>query len=78
MYPINDLQGIRNQESQLEGNHVVILMLVKPSDTGADEYIKQFNYLHYRSKQYCSWYALSRVFKKFFRFVQTLLHNHSK
>ena len=42
MYPINDLQGIRNQESQLEGNHVVILMLGKPSDTGADEYIKIF------------------------------------
>ncbi len=58
MYPINDLQGIRNQEAQLEGNHVVILMLVKPSDTGADEYIKKFNYLHYRSKQYCSIYLL--------------------
>lgn len=58
MYPINNIQGIYNQESELEGNHVIILFLVKPSDTGADDYIKKFNYLHYRSKRYCSIYLL--------------------
>ncbi len=58
MYPMNNLQEIYNQESQIEGNHVVVLLLVKPSDSGADEYIKKFNYLHYRSKRYCSIYLL--------------------
>lgn len=58
MYPINNLQGICEQESQLKKNHVIIFLLVKPSDSGADEYIKKFNYLHYRSKEYCSIYLL--------------------
>ena len=58
MYPVNNIKGIYEQEKQLEGNHVVILLLVKPSDSNADDYIKRFNYLHYRSKRYCSIYLL--------------------
>lgn len=58
MYPINNLKGICNQESRLKGNHVIIFLLVKPSDPNADEYIRMFNYLHCRSRQYCSIYLL--------------------
>lgn len=58
MYPVNDIGGIYDQEAKLEGSHVIIFLLVKPSDSSADDYIKKFNYLHYRSKQYCSIYLL--------------------
>lgn len=58
MYPINNIAGIEKQEKLLEGNHVIVLLLVKPSDSGAEEYIKKINYLHYRSKKYCSIYWL--------------------
>lgn len=58
MFPVFNLEGIKEQESMLEENHVIILFLVKPSDKGADDYFKQFNYYHYRSGKYCSIYVL--------------------
>ncbi|MBR1762778.1 MAG: hypothetical protein IJ731_05365 [Eubacterium sp.] len=58
MYPINNIEGIEKQEAQFENKHVVILLFVKPSDIGADEYINKINYLHYRSKEYCSIYLV--------------------
>ena len=58
MYPINNITGIQEQESHLEGSHAIILLFVKPSDDNADSIIKKFNYLHYRSKQYCSIYLV--------------------
>lgn len=58
MYPVNNISGIQKQESELEGSHAIILLFVKPSDDNADSIIKKFNYLHYRSKQYCSIYLV--------------------
>ena len=58
MYPVNNIGGIKEQESQLDGSHAIILLFVKPSDDNADSIIKKFNYLHYRSKQYCSIYLV--------------------
>lgn len=58
MYPVNNISGIQEQESRLEGSHAIILLFVKPSDDNADSIIKKFNYLHYRSKQYCSIYLV--------------------
>lgn len=58
MYPVNNIDGIQEQESKLEGSHAIILLFVKPSDDNADSIIKKFNYLHYRSKQYCSIYLV--------------------
>ena len=58
MYPINDSKGINEQESQLEGRHVIVLLFIKPSDYGANNYIEQFNYIHYKSKGYCSIYLV--------------------
>lgn len=58
MYPTNNISGIMEQESNLEGNHVIILLFVKPSDVNADSIIRQFNYLHYKSKKYCSIYLI--------------------
>ena len=58
MYPANDINGILAQEKDLEGSHAIILLFVKPSDVNADSIIKKFNYLHYRSKRYCSIYLV--------------------
>ena len=58
MYPVNDIKGILEQEKELEGSHAIILLFVKPSDENADNIIKKFNYLHYRSKSYCSIYLV--------------------
>ena len=58
MLPINNIAGIEKQEEKKEGNHVIAFLLVKPSDDGAESYIKKFNYWHQRSKEYCSIYLL--------------------
>ncbi len=58
MYPVNNYNGILEQEQLLEGDHVIVLLFVKPSDENAEHYIKNFNYLHYRSKNYCSIYLV--------------------
>ena len=58
MYPINNIHSIKYQESQLEGNHAILLLFVKPSDDNAESIIKKFNYLHYKSKKYCSIYLI--------------------
>ena len=54
MYPINDIDGIEEQERHIDGNHVIILLFVKPSDVRADEILNQINYLHHKEKGYCS------------------------
>ena len=58
MYPVNNIDGIKMQEEELEGSHAIILLFVKPSDDNADSIIKKFNYLHYKSKEYCSIYLI--------------------
>ena len=58
MYPINNINGIKEREDKLEGSHAIILLFVKPSDDNADAIIKRFNYLHYRSKEFCSIYLI--------------------
>lgn len=58
MYPLNNICGIESQERQLEGSHAIILLFVKPSDVNAQEIIGNINYLHHRSKGYCSIYLI--------------------
>ena len=58
MFPINNIEGIEKQEAAFEGLHVVVLFLVKPSDTDAEKFYKKINYYHYSSKKYCSMYLL--------------------
>ena len=58
MYPIYTIEGIEKQEKKIEGSHVIALLLVKPSDNNAEEYLRKFNYYHHRSEKYCSIYLL--------------------
>ncbi len=58
MQPIHDLKRISQLEEKTEGQHVIALFLIKPSDEGADSFLKSINYFHHRAGRYCSLYAL--------------------
>ena len=58
MYPIYDIQGINQIEESKEGKHVIILFIVKPSDSNANEILDKINYFHHRSNRYCSIYLM--------------------
>lgn len=58
MYPINNISGIVQQERSIEGMHVIVLFLIKPSDDNAEQFYQKINYFHYRADKYCSLYLL--------------------
>ena len=58
MKPVSKLNSIIESERKIEGDHVVALLLVKPSDSNANEYIEKFNYYHYLSDKYVSIYLI--------------------
>lgn len=58
MYPINSISGIEEQEQLLHGNHVIVLLFVKPSDCDAEHYLKNINYWHHLPGNYCSIYMV--------------------
>lgn len=58
MFPINELKNIELQESKINGKHVIALLVVKPTDPGADEIINNFNYFDKRSDKFCSIYPI--------------------
>lgn len=58
MFPVTNYNGILEQEKQSLHKQIVIMLLVKPSDDGADLIINKFNYLHHKSRRYCSIYAV--------------------
>ncbi len=72
MYPINNFMGIEVQESEIKDRHVIIFLLVKPSDKGAKRIIDKFNYFHHLSGKYCSIYPIgySRDFFDYYDDIQ--------
>lgn len=58
MYPIYDIKGIEEIEKEIEEQHVVIFLIVKPQDRNAVEFIRNINYWHRLSGRYCSIYML--------------------
>lgn len=58
MFAVTNFDGILKQEKENKRKQIVIMLLVKPSDAGADFIINKFNYLHHKSKRYCSIYAV--------------------
>lgn len=72
MFPINNFRGIEIQESDIKDKHVVIFLLVKPSDAGANYIIDKFNYLHHLAGKYCSIYPIgySKDFFDYYKDVQ--------
>jgi len=58
MFASTNFEGILKSEKELQEKHIVIMLFVKPSDKDANDIIKQYNYFHYVSRQYCSIYAI--------------------
>ncbi|MDF9824769.1 hypothetical protein M2475_001233 [Breznakia sp. PF5-3] len=58
MFAVNTLEKIEENEKALNKEHVIALLLVRPSLNGAQEIINEFNYIHFNSKEYCSVYAV--------------------
>lgn len=58
MFAVNTYEEIEINERQLAEKHIIVLLFVRPSLTGAEKIIAEFNYLHYNSRKYCSIYAV--------------------
>lgn len=58
MIPVNNFKGIEQMERNYDDNHVVIFLLVKPSDNNSNEIISKFNYLHHKSGKFCNIYPI--------------------
>jgi hypothetical protein len=57
MLAVMNFDDIKKSELELAEKHIVVLLLVKPSDYEAHSMIDQFNFLHFDSGKYCSIYA---------------------
>lgn len=58
MKAISNLKGIEDEERVVGlGRHVILLLLVKPSDELSAELFKQFNYYHFAAQKFCTIYA---------------------
>lgn len=58
MFAIHNVKGINKIESSIEGKHVIIFLLVKPSDDNAEDILSKINYFHHKSDRYCSMYLI--------------------
>ena len=56
MQPICSIEQIINTEKSLTEKHVIILLLIKPSDSNADSYLGLLGYLKARMDGYCTVY----------------------
>lgn len=50
MYAVNTYEQIERQERELNENHIIILLFVRPTSVGAQEIINEFSYLHHDSR----------------------------
>lgn len=58
MFAVNTYEEIEKNERRLNEKHIIVLLFVRPSLTGAKEIIDEFDYIHYNSDRYCSVYAV--------------------
>lgn len=58
MYAVNTYEQIECQENKLNENHIIVLLFVRPTSTGAREIINEFSYIHHDSRKFCSIYAV--------------------
>lgn len=58
MFAVNTYEEIEKNERLLDEKHIIVLLFVRPSLSGANDVINEFNYIHYNSGRYCSVYAI--------------------
>ncbi|NBH36355.1 hypothetical protein D3Z58_23240 [Clostridiaceae bacterium] len=58
MFAASTYEEIIAREKQVENLEIVVLLFVKPTSQEALDIIKEFEYIYYNSKRYCSIYAI--------------------
>lgn len=58
MFAASTFKDVIIRERESNSNKLVVLLFVKPSSPGAMDIIREFEYIHYNSKEYCSIYAV--------------------
>ncbi len=58
MFAASTYEEIERIERQIENKEIVVFLFVKPTNSSALDIIKEFEYIHYNSSNYCSIYAI--------------------
>ena len=78
MFAVNTYEEIEKREREINEQHIIVLLFVKPSLKDSKEIIEEFDYIHYNSDRFCSIYAVgySNDFNcendKLYKKIQTL------
>lgn len=58
MFAVGTYDEIIEIEKRVEEKQIVVFLFVRPTNQNAMEIIKEFEYIHYNSEEYCSIYAI--------------------
>ena len=80
MFAVNTYEEIEKREREINEQHIIVLLFVKPSLKDSKEIIEEFDYIHYNSDRFCSVYAVGysndsncendKLYKKIQTFVE--------
>ena len=54
MFAVNTYEEIEKREREINEQHIIVLLFVKPSLKDSKEIIEEFDYIHYNSDRFCS------------------------
>lgn len=58
MFAASTYEDIVWQEKEVENKEIVVFLFVRPTNSTSLEIIREFEFIHYNSKEYCSVYAI--------------------
>lgn len=58
MFAASTYDEIVEQEKMAETKQIVVFIFVKPTNAQAMDIVREFEYIHYNSGEYCSVYAI--------------------
>ena len=58
MVAASTYEDIILQEREIENKEIVVFLFVRPTNSTSLEIVREFEYIHYNSKEYCSIYAI--------------------
>lgn len=58
MFAACTYEEIENRERNVENKEIVVFLFVRPSCKDAMDIVREFDYIHYNSGEFCSIYAI--------------------
>lgn len=58
MFAASTYSEIISRENDIDYRHIIVLLFVRPTNQNALDIIKEFEYIHYNSRESCSIYAV--------------------